>query len=358
MHIEASRRWRMGAVVETSDTVFLKWLGDYVSASAAMQFPVVRGLASFGNMLIEPLDPGLPLRATVSGIVQDEDGHGYPLARPLEAAVTPVGAGDRVTVELSTQVVDAHAYLVRLMDAILTEWPTAAQALWLNQPSRQERTLGEIRLKTDPTHFTLGLGEFARPYHAGGIVAVHFSERPDPASENHPKSVGDGQQAERRGKCAWGVHLHLPGSARPYRQISELELRLALSRMSGKYPVMATLTQCGKYVFPETDRFARDFLSWCRENWHAAPQAPTVTAAVVQQPPSRPDQPWQRLPEHLWDRQAVELWWAGHSHKEIGQQLSQAPKTVRNRLAQLRKAFGPQIVPLRHGRDNSGTSGW
>jgi hypothetical protein len=54
----------------------------------------------------------------------------------------------------------------------------------------------------------------------------------------------------------------------------------------------------------------------------------------------------------------VELWCAGHSHKEIGQQLSQAPKTIRNRLAQLRKEFGPQIVPLRHGRDNLGTSGW
>ncbi len=299
MDSDASRRWRMGTVVESSDVDFLKWLGDYVSASSAMQFPVVRGLASFGNMVIEPLDPGWPLHATVSGLVQDEEGRGYPLLRPLEAAATPIGAGDRVTVELSTQVADAQAYLVRLMDAILTQWPAAAQGLWLHEPGRQEHPLGEIRLKTDPAHFALGLGEFARQYHAGGIVALHFSERSGLASENHPKSVGHGQQAERRGQCAWDVHLHLPGPSRPYRRISELELGLVLSRMSGKYPVMATLTQCGKYVFLETERFARDFLSWCRENWRAAPEAPTVPAAVVRQPPSRPDQPWQRLPEHL-----------------------------------------------------------
>jgi hypothetical protein len=358
MYSEASRRWRMGVVVETSDAVFLKWLWDYVSASAATQFPATRGLASFGNLLIEPLDPVLPLRATINGGVRDEDGHGYPLSRPVEAAVTPIGAGDRVQVELDADAADAQAYLVQLVTTILGQWPSTAETLWVNQPSRQERPLGQIRLKTDPAHFSRGLVEFAEQYHPATTVAVHFSERTTPASENYTKNVQPNRTAGRWAPRAWDIHLRLPRLARPYLTISELVLRLELSRLSGHYPVMATLTQCGKYVFPEFESFSRDFMAWCRQNWRAAPDAPAQAAFAVPQQPIPSRQPWHQVPEHLWDRRALELWWAGHSHKEIGQQLSQAPKTIRNRLAQLRKEFGPQIVPLRHGRDNSGTSGW
>ena len=358
MYIEASRRWRMGAVVETSDTAFLKWLWDYVSTNTATQFPAMRGLASFGNMVIEPLDPDLPLRATVSGLVRDEYGYGYPVPHPLQAAVTPIGAGDRVQLELDADAADAQAYLVRLVSTILDEWPSAAETLWVNQPSRQERPLGQIRLKTDPAHFARGLVEFAEQYHPAATIAVHFSERTTPTSENHTKNVQPNRTAGRWAPRTWDIHLHLPKLARPYLTLSELALHLELSRLSGHYPVIATLTQCEKYVFPEVESFARDFLAWCRQNWRAAPDAPAQVAVVVPQQTVLSRQPWHQVPEHLWDRKAVELWWAGHSQKEIGQQLSQAPKTVRNRLAQLRKEFGPQIVPLRHGRGNSGTSGW
>jgi hypothetical protein len=357
MDSEASRRWRMGTVVEASDAVFLNWLVEFVNASSAVPFLTTRGSASFGNMLIEAPDPALPLRTTVDGIIRDQAGNGYPLLRPLEVAVTPIGAGNRVKVELDADAANAQAYLVRLVNSITAQWPSAAEALWINQPSRQERSLGEIRLKTDPAHFGRGLVEFAEQYHPAAVVTVHFSERSAPASENHTKSVRTIRSDGHWGQQAWDVHLRLPGPSRPCLTISELALRLELSRMSGRYPVRATLTQCGKYVFPEVEAFARDFLAWCRQNWRAAPDEPAGAVAAAQQPtPSR--QPWYQVPEHLWDRRAVELWWAGHSHKEIGLQLHQAPKTVRNRLAQLRKAFGPHVIPLRHGRDNGGTSGW
>ena len=358
MDSEVSRRWRMGTVVEASDTVFLKWLVEYVSANTAVPFPATRGEASFGNAFVEAPHPAWPLRVTLEGIVVDQAGQGYPLLRPLELAITPIGAGDRVQLELDADAADAQAFLVKLVSTMLSQWPSAAETLWVNQPSRQERPLGQIRLKTDPTHFARGLVEFAEQYHPAATIAVHFSERTAPASENHTKNVRANRSDGHWGQQAWDVRLHLPGPSRPCLTISELALRLELSRLSGHYPVKATLTECGRYVFPEVESFSRDFMAWCRQNWRAAQDAPAQAAAAAPQQPTPSRQPWHQVPEHLWDRKAVELWWAGHSQKEIGQELSQAPKTVRNRLAQLRKEFGPQIVPLRHGRGNSGTSGW
>ena len=357
MASEATRRWRMGTVVEASDTAFLKWLANYVESNSTVQIPVAHGSARFGNMVIEPPDPALPLRASVDGVIRDQAGYAYPLLHPLAVAVTPIGAGDRLQVELDADAANAQAYLVRLVKAILAEWPSPTEALWVHQPRRQEHALGHIRLKTDPAHFARGLVEFAEQYHPAAITAVRFSERSAPASENHPKSVQPNRPAGHWRRQAWDVQLHLPGQSRPCQRISDLTLSLELSRMSGRYPVMATLSQCGAYVFPEVEAFVGDFLAWCRENWRAEPDAPAKGSVAVRRQQNQLEEPWQRLPEHLWDRQAVELWWAGHSHKEIGQQLSQAPKTVRNRLTQLRKAFGPQVVPLRHDRDKLGTSG-
>jgi hypothetical protein len=56
------------------------------------------------------------------------------------------------------------------------------------------------------------------------------------------------------------------------------------------------------------------------------------------------------IPDHLWDRQALRLWWEGLTCPEIGRRLSQAPKTVRNRLTLLRKEYGTDVVPTNRRR--------
>jgi hypothetical protein len=59
---------------------------------------------------------------------------------------------------------------------------------------------------------------------------------------------------------------------------------------------------------------------------------------------------WTQIPDHLWDRQALELWHKGHSCTEIGMKIGQAGKTVRNRLTILRSVYGREIVPTNKDR--------
>jgi hypothetical protein len=52
------------------------------------------------------------------------------------------------------------------------------------------------------------------------------------------------------------------------------------------------------------------------------------------------------IPDHRWDRRVVKLWNDGHDCKEIADKIGDiAEKTVRNRLTELRKLYGDEIVP-------------
>lgn len=52
---------------------------------------------------------------------------------------------------------------------------------------------------------------------------------------------------------------------------------------------------------------------------------------------------WERIPDHKWDRRAVELWCKGYSYKDIGRQTRVSWERVRNRLSELRQAY-PDII--------------
>ena len=60
-------------------------------------------------------------------------------------------------------------------------------------------------------------------------------------------------------------------------------------------------------------------------------------------PPS--DEPWLRIPDLSWHRQALELWWSGLAVAEIAVRLGYSEKTVRNILSILRAAYGTDVVP-------------
>jgi hypothetical protein len=55
--------------------------------------------------------------------------------------------------------------------------------------------------------------------------------------------------------------------------------------------------------------------------------------------------PWEEVPDHNWDREAVRLWWEGHTVPEIARQVFVEEKTARNRLTILRQTYGNKIVP-------------
>ncbi|MFQ5796024.1 MAG: helix-turn-helix transcriptional regulator [Candidatus Bipolaricaulia bacterium] len=62
---------------------------------------------------------------------------------------------------------------------------------------------------------------------------------------------------------------------------------------------------------------------------------------------STEDKPWKKIPDLRQDRKLVKLWHDGLPMKKIGKKLGMSPKTVRNRLSELRKIYGEEIVPYR-----------
>lgn len=55
--------------------------------------------------------------------------------------------------------------------------------------------------------------------------------------------------------------------------------------------------------------------------------------------------PWDSIPDHNWDREAVKLWWEGFSGKEIALKVGCNKERVHNRLCELRKIHDVNIVP-------------
>lgn len=59
-----------------------------------------------------------------------------------------------------------------------------------------------------------------------------------------------------------------------------------------------------------------------------------------------------QIPDHKWDRAAVELWNKGHSCREIAEKIGDvSDKRVRNRLTELRQKHGERIVPKDEDRE-------
>jgi len=89
---------------------------------------------------------------------------------------------------------------------------------------------------------------------------------------------------------------------------------------------------------------------------------PAGTAGTDKQPvekavsPVEPsdEEPWMAVPDHGWDRQALELWWEGYTVGDVASRLSLSEKTVRNRLTALRLAYGAEIVPKVEGLRKAG----
>jgi hypothetical protein len=63
---------------------------------------------------------------------------------------------------------------------------------------------------------------------------------------------------------------------------------------------------------------------------------------------------WEMIEDHLWDRQALELWHRGYTCKEIFDQTHVASEDrIRNRLTELRNKYGEEVVPTDEQRRKS-----
>ena len=62
--------------------------------------------------------------------------------------------------------------------------------------------------------------------------------------------------------------------------------------------------------------------------------------------PDRRRQPWEKIPNRLWDRTAVELWCMGYTNQKIAKRVNVHPRSVANRLSALRKRYPQAGIPL------------
>jgi hypothetical protein len=60
--------------------------------------------------------------------------------------------------------------------------------------------------------------------------------------------------------------------------------------------------------------------------------------------------PWELIPEHRWDRTAVEMWCEGYFAQEIANRVNVTAKTVHNRLSKLRQLYPDADIPLNNER--------
>jgi len=65
--------------------------------------------------------------------------------------------------------------------------------------------------------------------------------------------------------------------------------------------------------------------------------------------------PWERIEDKMWDREAVQLWHAGYTCKQIMRKMGKAgEERIRNRLSELRKEHGDEVVPYNKQRRRRG----
>lgn len=74
---------------------------------------------------------------------------------------------------------------------------------------------------------------------------------------------------------------------------------------------------------------------------------PGMDTAEVEQIEQTGEKPWEKIPDRSYHRHMLKLWHEGHSARKIGFYCNVEGKTIHNKLSELRKRYGEEIVPLR-----------
>lgn len=238
--------------------------------------------------------------------------------------------------------------------------------------------MSELQLLTDFGNFEIELDNFVRSYTGGNIRYVSVYPRRDHLLYGGALVDRKMRPIDPNRLRSWGVRLDLEGAHNPWNTTITLQLDVETSRLGGRYPVLLNIVEMSHYAHLESVKFADDFIQHCKRRWEWASTIPEPLAVPAQEPapsdnieigqheesveaktpvsrqevsdgppshqiaPEPP--PWEKIPDLSWDREALRLWWEGHTHKEIAQKLHLAEKTVLNRLSSLRKTYGEQIV--------------
>lgn len=367
---------RMGFLANATHNELIQWITEQTQKTASFELGNDTFVPGRVQECVLPLMHDLALR--VSGTLQGRENTSPTPFVSAEFIFTPVGRGPTTEVLARSDDSILLPYFVEIGRTVGENWPMALATMWFDQPPRSETSLSELQLLTDFGNFEIELDNFVRSYTGGNIRYVSVYPRRDRFLHGGALVDRKMQLIDPNRLRSWDVRLDLEGAHNPWNTMIALQLDVETSRLGGRYPVLLNIVEMSHYAHLESVKFAEDFIQHCKRRWEWASTIPEPLAAPAQEPapsdntatgqdeepvevktPISPQEvsdsppshqiapeppPWEKIPDLSWDREALRLWWEGHTHKEIAQKLHLAEKTVLNRLSSLRKTYGEKIV--------------
>jgi hypothetical protein len=339
----------MGLYIGMSAAECVTWLQEYTQTAGQAPYRTEQG-----EIVLEPAQQrrllNQYLAMEIDGVHTDGTGSVERLTGVITFRVLPIGKGASIEVAGVCREPAVEPYFVGLVESLVAQQRVPPDAYWLGELRKIEQQVAQTLLKTDWRSFERALKEFAGDYHTDEIRYVAATERHDLVQRERAVDRHN-QPLDRRKKRSWRVDLALATVGRTWQGIEQIWLDFELSRISGKYPLRLTVTVEG-FRYREVEPLAAAFLAHCQRLWRTSPvdQAETESRPASSVALQAETQPWEQIPDHLWDRKALELWWQDYTCPEIGNKIGQSPKTVLNRISVLRKLYGEALVPTEKQR--------
>lgn len=338
--------------LETTDVDFARWLVDRCQAVSEASWPSGAGRIIALQAHQRPV-LGQYLGIDIGGVYSEG---GMLAGRPsglLHFTVLPIGRGNYIEVHATCAEPALRPYLDRLIVEMAQLWVRDRDDL---DPDKRH-LLRQMHLSADLAGFAAGLREWTAAYRDDEVQAASFfiAGRRTAAQEGIAPQAGPARQS-------WIITLRLRSWNRPWAGIHELKLELEAAEQQGRQSLAVVVAQPG-FRYREAQPFVEALTAYCRRAWRAIPMTHGVFAdrppsSQTDARPGSPDLfgrlPWELVPDHLWDRKALQLWWQGRSCPEIGRDVHQSAKTILNRLCTLRKSYGTAIVPTDQQRLEKG----
>jgi hypothetical protein len=341
---------QVGIYINAPAEQFLEWLESWTASASGITCTVCSHSIRLGHarrrvLLSRRLVVEIPARVPASG--HDSEDAAY----PISFQILPVGTGPGVEVIGSSDIQELTSYLVSFASAAIERWPKTAAHTWFGKPPGHPTCLCQFTIPAGAAILGRQLARFAAGFSSSEISSVSFL---------HQASVG---QPDMRKNWMFRLSLRTDG---PWQAIDHIALLCDIAQAAQTPPVTLTLWRHG-FTYRQIEPFIDALISFCRSRWpdtqaphqmqrNSAPNGARryQNTVAADQPLTLADRPWELVANVAWDRLLVELWWKDHPSAIIAQHAGVTPKTVLNRLSQLRKIYGKNVIPTetqRRGRN-------
>ncbi len=345
---------RVGFYIDATAEEFVEWLKGWAHGLQNTSLhtgagQVVFGMAQRRTVLNQHLVVEIPAILASVPDVPDVS------LVPIHLHVLPIGSGKSIEVIGTSEMPELMPPLIQIATAISDRWPMAGATMWFGQPRCSATDLCSLRIRTNLSTLRRELSKFTSSYSSSEIRSATLLTNSS-SLLLHPQTT---QQSRWQ---RWQIRLWLHNNS-SWHGVDGISLDCEVSRTPGKYPLLLVL-RCTGQRYREINPFVQALERHFRFLWDVM-QADSVTKSDQGRSETAseayPDDPWEVITDFEWDRRALRLWWMNRSCAEIGHELSVSPKTIRNRLCELRKVHGTSIVPMgpqrRKGKDKVGTPG-